>query len=141
MPCASFEDLLLDYSELSEPERECVNLHISGCAECREYLEIMAQLDARLLELYAGVNLSQVFQKAVLSRVDGEAPRSRLSMLPEVLDFIGWAGVIIVVVCLALPARHLWPGFNTVVALCTAVALLAAVWAGVRSYADLNSGV
>jgi hypothetical protein len=65
MPCPSFEDLLLDYWELSEPEaeRECLNLHISGCAECREYLETIAKLDARLLELYASVHVSPVFQK------------------------------------------------------------------------------
>src|SRR5437879_13299576 len=99
MPRGSFEDLLLDYTELSAAERASVDTHVSGCADCREYLETTARFDVELLELHAAVNLSPVFQKTVFARIEAETSLSRPSMLPEVLDFIGWAGIIIAVVC------------------------------------------
>ena len=94
MPCDSFEDRLLDYSELSAAEREPVDAHVAGCADCREYLDAAERLDARLADLYAGVRVSPGFQAAVLSRMKAEVPLARPSLLPEVLDFVGWAGVI-----------------------------------------------
>ena len=134
MPCASFEDRLLDYAELSAAEREPVDAHLAGCADCREYLDSTAQLDARLADLYGGARVSPAFQAAVLSSVKAEIPLSKLSLLPEVLDFIGWAGILAAAVCLAT----LLPSFTALAALTAAIAIGAAVWAGVRSYADLN---
>src|SRR5882724_6205968 len=101
MPCDSFEDRLLDYSELSAAEREPVDAHVAGCADCREYLDAAERLDARLADLYAGVRVSPGFQAAVLSRKKAEVFLARPSLLPEVLDFVGWAGGIAAVVCLA----------------------------------------
>jgi hypothetical protein len=138
MPCALFEDLLLDYTELPEAKRESVDNHVSGCADCREYLETTAQFDAGLLDLYADIHVSSAFQKSVLSRVEAVIPLSPPSMLPEALDFIGWAGMIIALVCLVPMLPHFWLEFNTVVAPCAAATISAAVWAGLRSYADLT---
>src|SRR5947209_3709990 len=134
MPCASFEDRLLDYAELSAAEREPVDAHLAGCADCREYLDAAAQLDIRLADLYGGARVSAAFQGAVLSRAKAEVPLAKPSWLPEALDFIGWAGIIAALVCLA----SLLPGFTALVALTAAIVIGAAVWAGVRSYADLR---
>jgi anti-sigma factor RsiW len=134
MPCASFEDRLLDYAELSTAEREPVDAHLAGCADCREYLDAVAQLDIRLACLYGGARVSPAFQEALVSRVKSEVPLAEPSWLPEILDFIGWAGILAAVVCLA----SLLPGFTALAALTAAIAIGAAVWAGVRSYADLG---
>jgi len=134
MPCSSFEDRLLDYAELSAAEREPVDAHLAGCAECRDYLDAAEQLDIRLADLYSGARVSPAFQAAVLSSVKAEVPLAKPSWLPEVLDFIGWAGIFAAVVCLA----SLLPGFTALAALTAAIAIGAAVWAGVRSYADLG---
>ena len=137
MPCAQFEDLLLDYGELPAIEREMVDAHLAGCADCREYLETAAQLDTRLAELYAGAQVSPAFHQAMLARAAAEVVPAKPSMLPEVLDFIGWAGIIAAVVCLAPLAPHFRLEFNTFAAIAAAIAILA-VWVGVHSYADLK---
>lgn len=134
MPCASFEDRLIDYAELSAAERETVDAHLAGCADCREYLDAAEQLDIRLADLYGGARVSPAFQEALASRVKSEVPLAKPSWLPEVLDFIGWAGILAAVVCLA----SLLPGLTALAALTAAIAIGAAVWAGVRSYADLG---
>lgn len=145
MPCASFEDLLLDYGELACAEREAVDAHLAGCPACREYLEALAQLDLRLAGLFAGVQASPAFRKRVLARVSLEGDLARPSFLPEVLDFIGWAAILAVVVCLALLLAPIAampqfpPEFNTFAALgAAAIAVLAAAWVGARCYADLR---
>jgi hypothetical protein len=52
-------------------------------------------------------------------------------LLPEVLDFIGWAGIIAALVCLAPMLPHLQPGIKSVALACAAVAIVAAIWAAV----------
>jgi RNA polymerase sigma-70 factor (ECF subfamily) len=53
MPCAAFEDRLLDYADLSAAARETVDAHTSTCADCREYLETLASIDVELTRLLA----------------------------------------------------------------------------------------
>jgi hypothetical protein len=115
MPCAEWEDLLLDYSELSAGERQATDAHLAGCAGCREYLETAAHLETGLVELYSGAQVSPAFRSNVLSSLDTGIGLERPSALPEVLDFIGWAGIIAAIVCLAWLLPHqlsVWHGWN-----------------------------
>src|SRR5947209_7460068 len=103
MPCAPFEDQLVDYTELAPAERCAVDAHLAGCADCREYLERLVQLETGLSGLYSGAQVSPAFRHDVLSILE------RPSLLPEVLDFIGWAGIIAALVCLASLLPHFQP--------------------------------
>ena len=125
MPCASFEDMLLDYSELEPAERCAVDTHLAGCTDCREYLDTLAHLETGLSELYAGVQVSSAFRNDVLSTLE------RPSLLPEVLDFIGWAGIIAALVCLVPLLLHFQPDLKSVVLACGAAAIFTAIWAAV----------
>jgi predicted anti-sigma-YlaC factor YlaD len=125
MPCPSFEDLLLDYAELAPAERGAVDAHLAGCADCREYLETLAHLETGLSDLYAGAQVSPSFRNEVLSIVE------RPSLLPEILDFIGWAGIIAGLACLAPLLRHFHPELTSVALVCAAGAIFAGVWAAV----------
>jgi predicted anti-sigma-YlaC factor YlaD len=123
LPCASFEDLLVDYTELAPAERCAVDAHLAGCADCREYLETMAHLETGLSGLYAGAQVSPTFRHDVLSIFE------RPSLLPEILDFIGWAGIIAALICLVPLLPHFQPGLKSVALACAAGAILAAIWA------------
>lgn len=143
MPCASFEDLLLDYQAISAADRRAVDAHVAACADCREYLDTVLQLDLQLADLYGAVEASPAFGSVVRSRVAREAPLPKLSFVPEVLDFIGWsavlAGLAWLVLSLPLPRPDLTPQILLVAALgAAAIAIPAAVWAGMRSYSELK---
>ena len=94
-----------------------------GCADCREYLDILASLETVLSELYAGAQVSSAFRNDVLSILE------RPSLLPEVLDFIGWAGIIAALVCLAPLLLHFQPDLKSVALVCGAAAIFRAIWA------------
>jgi len=152
MPCPSFEDRLLDYDELSAGERESVHAHVVGCTDCREYLEALTGIDAQLTKLYAGARVSPEFFSAqprshqpVAFRISAETRLHKPSFIPEVLDFLGWASVIAVVVCAALVFVPIWAFQQLMVAIVTptligapVIAALAAAWIGLRSYAELK---
>lgn len=135
MACTQFEDLLLDYEELAGATREEVDRHVAVCAECRAFVETLAGLDARLTSVYAGLNAPEGFRARVLART----PR-RLSRLPEMLDFAGWAavaGVAAALLWLAGDALQiepllLWAGGAT------AVTIPCAVWTALRSWAEMK---
>jgi hypothetical protein len=117
MPCETFEDLLAGYSELSISERRDVrsslDAHLHACSGCREYLETLAHLDRGLTALYSGMAPRRVFDAAAVKQP---------SVLPEVLDFCGWAAVVAILalssavvaerygITLALPAYAGWYG-------------------------------
>jgi hypothetical protein len=102
-----------------------VDVHLAGCADCSEYLKTLAHLDTGLAGLYSGPQVSPAFRHDVLSILE------RPSLLPEVLDFIGWSGILAALVCLASLLPHFQPGIKSVVLACAAVAIVAAIWAAV----------
>ena len=138
MPCASFEDLIADYPELAAAERADVDSHVAACAGCREYLETIRELDAGLEKLYSGAQVSPALQRAVFSRMGAEARMGKPSPLPEVLDFIGYAGIIGAIAWLAPLLPDFQPVFHPTVVLSAAIAGGSAVWAGLRCYSDLK---
>jgi hypothetical protein len=112
MPCRSFEDLLLQYSELSSSERGRVDAHVVACAECRDYLAVLGEIDGQLAGEYSGVRAPAGFERRVLMRTT-----ARPTWVPEILDSIGWASVI------AAAAAVAWA-----VVAPRALALISAAW-------------
>ena len=84
MACPEFEELL----------RQGERGHAAHCEECRALLEALEDVDATFQAAFAGVAAPPGFQAAVRSRVAREARLHAPSLVPEILDFIGWAAVL-----------------------------------------------
>jgi anti-sigma factor RsiW len=104
MPCAAFEDLLSGYEELTSSQRQSVNAHLAVCADCREYVETLADLDRELSALYEGLQPPPGFAAGVVSRASALKQPRPLSAWPEVLDFCGWAAIVAIVALLLVTA-------------------------------------
>jgi anti-sigma factor RsiW len=87
MPCAGFENRLIDYAESSEEERRSLDKHVAACPSCREYLETLEALDRALAVSFSDVSAPGWIRERVRARV--EMP----SRLPEMLDALGWLGI------------------------------------------------
>jgi hypothetical protein len=81
MACPEFEELL----------RQGEQGHAAHCEECRALLEALADVDATFEAAFAGVAAPPGLEAAVRARV---ARLRGPSLVPEVLDFIGWAAVL-----------------------------------------------
>ena len=44
--CPAVEDRLLDYDELPSTDRSAVDAHLTDCPGCREYLQLLGEVDA-----------------------------------------------------------------------------------------------
>ena len=84
MGCPEFEDLL----------REGSGGHASHCEKCRVLLETWTQIDAVLDAAFGGISAPPGLAAAVRARVARELPVRRPPVIPEILDFIGWAAVL-----------------------------------------------
>ena len=133
MPCPAFEDRLLDYAQLATADRAAVDHHIAACQGCREYLATLEHVDRSLTALLAPAVPSADFAARVRARAPGfDRPR----MLPELLDFVGWAAIACI---LALVALY-WAAPSTLglAAAAAAVSLTTAIVVSLRSHADLK---
>ncbi|MBI3695446.1 MAG: hypothetical protein HY238_11495 [Acidobacteria bacterium] len=97
MPCDRFESLLVDYGELRPEERREADAHLAVCAECRAFLNSLADLDGSLSAAYTGARVSPEFRDSVMRRTSREAVIARPSFVPEILDFLGWMAVVAIV--------------------------------------------
>lgn len=108
MPCEAFEDLLGGYKELSAMDRHSVDLHLAACADCRERLEALAEIDRELDRLYQGFRPRPGFHASVVTRANASTQRfwrpAPPSAWPEVLDFCGWAAIVAIAALLAATA-------------------------------------
>lgn len=84
MACPEFEDLV----------REGAGGHAAHCDSCRALLEALADVDSAFEAAFADVSAPQGLAAAVRARVAGKIRIRPPSILPEVLDFIGWAAVL-----------------------------------------------
>jgi len=84
MACPDFEDLAQGRA----------GDHAARCEDCRALLEALADVDATLDAAFAGVAAPPSLAASVRMRVARESQARRPSVLPEVLDFIGWAAVL-----------------------------------------------
>ena len=149
MACAEFEDLLLDYAELSDAERVRADGHVAGCAACREFLEVLLVVDTNLTAQYGHRVLDATFDHALKQRIRHEIPTPRPSLVPELLDFIGWAGILALVALIALwigPLIHLpvvdatqkAARWSAGILVACATFVMAGFWVALRCFADLK---
>jgi anti-sigma factor RsiW len=93
--CAAFEDRLLDHAELSPEERVDVDEHLKGCATCREYLDLLQEIDATLTAEVHRVRLNPQHVANVRRLKTAAAPIGPVSPMPEWLDLVA-AGALFV---------------------------------------------
>jgi anti-sigma factor RsiW len=145
MGCAEFRELLVEYAELVGDARARVDSHLAQCSGCREFLGALQTVDAALAARFCGRETSAAFATAVRRRVGRETAMRRPSFIPEVLDFVGW-GAIVVLIALAIwwisPLIPVWSAkdaltLNAALAGGGAFVLIAFV-IGLRSLADLK---
>jgi anti-sigma factor RsiW len=142
MPCAAFEDRLLDYADLAAAEREVVDVHTANCADCREYLETLTSLDThlsnQLIRVLAESKPSLDMAATTLARV--RAPRP--TALPELLDFVGWSAVVGILSALAWWWREPVTFTDAILQYAlygsALVAMAAGLWIGFRSWVELR---
>ena len=84
MACPELEDLL----------RDGAGGHAVRCEECRALLDSLADVDAAFEAAFAGISAPPRLAAAAGSRIAREIHLRAPSVLPEVLDFIGWAAVL-----------------------------------------------
>jgi len=145
MACAEFEEQLLEYAELANGERARVDAHAAHCSNCREFLEALRAVDSQLTAQLAGLELTPAFAPAVRRRVRLEGSAPRPTAVPELLDFVGWGAIVALLGLLAwwlVPLAHISNtkpdiSFNASYA-AAGVFFLAALWIGIRSFADLK---
>jgi hypothetical protein len=149
MPCAEFAelyDLLIEYAELAGEARARVDAHVAQCTGCGEFLEALSAVDEGLgAEIGGRREVSVEFAAAVRTRVRREASVGRPSLIPELLDFTGWAAIVALIGLLAWWVSPLVPVSIAKAALTLNAALaagfaflLAAFWIGIRSFAYLK---
>lgn len=91
MACPQFEDL--------NPEDLLAGgsgaSHAAHCEECRALLEALADVDTAFEASFAGITAPPGLAARALAMAARTAPLRRPPVLPEVLDFIGWAAVLV----------------------------------------------
>ncbi len=142
MGCAEFQELLLEYGELSGDGRAPVDAHVGQCAGCREFLQALDAVDAQLGAQFGGRETSAGFAPAVRRRVNREAAVRRPSLVPEVLDFVGWIAIVALIGVLAWWVSPLIPVSSTLALNAALDAggafVMVAFVIGLRSLADLK---
>jgi predicted anti-sigma-YlaC factor YlaD len=145
MSCASIEELLLDYADLPAQERDAVDLHLTQCANCRQYSDTLLQLDVALTEEFSGVQPSELFHCRLHAVTTSQSPMSAPSFVPELLDLIGVAGIVLVLSVIlwkVVPIPEITefvPIVGIVLPVCAGVVLIGIVLLGARVYAELKS--
>ena len=84
MACPELEDLV----------REGPSGHAARCEECRALLDALADVDAAFEAAFQGISAPPGLAAAARASIARHIPPRRPSLLPEILDFIGWAAVL-----------------------------------------------
>ena len=103
MGCPEFEDLI----------REGSGGHAARCEKCRELLDAFTHVDATFDAAFAGISAPPGLEAAVRARVAWELPVRKPPVVPEILDFIGWAAVLAVA---AILVPRFMPLFTSILA-------------------------
>jgi hypothetical protein len=84
MACPELEDLL----------HESSGDHAAHCEECRALLQALDHVDTTFDAAFVDASAPPGLAAAVRARVARELPECEPSLVPELLDFIGWAAVL-----------------------------------------------
>ena len=68
--------------------------HAAQCPKCRELLDALAQVDAILNAAFGILRAPPDLETAVRARIARLSAEPKPSILPEVLDLIGWAAAL-----------------------------------------------
>jgi predicted anti-sigma-YlaC factor YlaD len=93
MPCTEFEDLLAAYADLTTAERQRADAHLRACPDCRNWFEALAEIGAALGASFEDIHAPATLATHVRRQIVDHQP-ARVSPVPEILDFVGWLGVI-----------------------------------------------
>jgi hypothetical protein len=99
MACPDFETLL----------QEAPGGHAANCEHCAALLDAFADLDSSLETALHGIAAPPGLAADLHMRIVREAASRVPSLIPEVLDFIGWAALL--ALCAVLANRFLPPLF------------------------------
>ncbi len=138
MACREFEERLLVYDELGLDERQGIGGHLVQCEDCQSFLSALSDVDTSLQAAFAHSTVSADFSKSVARKLLGQPARRRPSLIPEMLDAIGWAAVIAILLWLT---AFFVPGaeFTTPLAAAMGTALLiGGFYVAYRCYGDLR---
>ena len=138
MACREFEERLLVYDELGSDERQGVSGHLVQCEDCRSFLSALSEVDRALQATFAHSRVLADFSKSVAQKLLSQTARRGPSLIPEVLDAIGWAAVIAMLLWLT---AFFVPGaeFTTPLAAAIGMALLTGgFYVAYRCYGDLR---
>jgi hypothetical protein len=80
--------------------------HALRCPECAALLESLADADKILESALSGVSAPPGLAAAARARIAAESRRRGPSIVPELLDFIGWAAVLALA---AVLFPRVWP--------------------------------
>ena len=145
MACAEFEERLLEYAGLAGNARAGVDAHAAHCSACRELLDALHTLDSQLIVEFGGLEVSPSFGPAVRRRIQSAAPMAKPSLVPELLDFVGWGTIAALAGLLAwwliplVPVSERDLAFSPNVSLAAAGVFLGASFlVGIRCLADLK---
>ena len=103
------------------------------------------QLDVALTEQFSGVQPSELFRSRLHAVTTSRSPLSAPSFLPELLDLIGVAGIVLalsLVLWKVVPIPEITdfvPIVGIVLPVCAGLALFCIAWLGVRVYAEFKS--
>jgi len=81
--------------------REGPGGHAAECEHCGALLEALAELDSTLEGAYGAVSAPPSLAAAVRMRIAAHQTVRRPPVLPEILDFIGWAALLALVAVMA----------------------------------------
>ena len=85
--CSAFEDRLLDYRDLAPSDRQTVDAHLAGCTDCRDYLQMLSEVDAAFSSGLRETTLAPQRLAALRELIASDIPVGRVTKLPEWLDF------------------------------------------------------
>jgi anti-sigma factor RsiW len=93
MNCSQMRMLLSPFAndELSEEERQMVELHLAGCAACRRALEEIADLRGRLSLLHA-ITLDTEIADGIISKIRQMTDTQSPETLPDTTDVLSPPG-------------------------------------------------
>ena len=82
--------------ELEELLNEGSGGHAAQCKECRALLDALARVDATFDAAFSHVSAPPGLAATVFARVAQPLPKWGLFPVPEVLDLIGWAAILVI---------------------------------------------
>lgn len=91
MACPEFETLV----------REGRSGHAARCERCAALLDALAEVDSTLEAAFGSISAPPGLAAAARFRIAAEQALRKPSLIPEILDFIGWAAILALVAVIA----------------------------------------